>query len=133
MPTGRSPIAGLPDAADLASGQEEFLGLDGTATDILEVENFTPIAPDGSLEVQLVVPESFQGSSLVAAVSLYELSDTVHPIAGHRDLDDPGQALTAYPTPGVRGSLANIAWLPSTGGTITERGHAGPIHSPSSA
>lgn len=103
--------------------QVEFLGLDGTETDILEVENFTPIAPDGSLEVQLVVPESFQGRSLVAAVSLYELSDIVHPIAGHLDLADPGQTLTvtAYPTPGVRGSLVNIAWLPSTGGTITER------------
>jgi len=97
-----------------------LLNLDGTETGIEVMENFTPIAPDGSLDIELEVSESFFGRSLVAVVELYRAADPSAPIAVDFDLADPLQTVTISRI-AIRGALIAERWTAADGWIATER------------
>ncbi|MEU4014933.1 VaFE repeat-containing surface-anchored protein [Microbacterium sp. NPDC028030] len=104
---------------------------DGQATGITGSTTFTPTTPDGSVEVDFVVPEGFDGEVLVAFEALFEGTEpSGEPLAVHQDIDDAAQTVTVEaapvvvsptptptPTPGapVPAGAGNLA---ATGGTV---------------
>jgi hypothetical protein len=97
-----------------------LLNLDGTETGIEVMENVTPIAPDGSLDIELEVSESFFARSLVAVVELYLASDPSAPIAVQYDLTDPFQTVVIRGIT-IRGALIAERWTAADGWIVTER------------
>ena len=97
-----------------------LLNLDGTETGIEVMENFTPIAPGGSLEIELEVSDSFFARSLVAVVELYLASDPSAPIAVQYDLTDPFQTVVIRGIT-IRGALIAERWTAADGWVVTER------------
>lgn len=97
-----------------------LLNLDGTETGIEVLENFTPIAPGGSLEIELEVSDSFFARSLVAVVELYLASDPSAPIAVQYDLADPFQTVVIRGIT-IRGALTAERWTLADGWIATER------------
>ncbi|TQJ29975.1 VaFE repeat-containing surface-anchored protein [Microbacterium sp. SLBN-146] len=98
-----------------------FVSLDtpaAVATGIDSSLTFTPIAPAGTIDVELTVPSGYAGRTLVAAVRLF--TPPGPPIAEYADYTDPQQTLQIG-VPTIRGALVGERRLPPTGGTIVER------------
>ncbi|WP_210274193.1 VaFE repeat-containing surface-anchored protein [Microbacterium sp. Se63.02b] len=103
---------------------------DGQPTGITGSTTFTPTTPEGSVDVNFIVPEGFDGEVLVAFEALFEGAEASgEPLAVHQDIDDAAQTVTveaapvvvsptptpAAPTTPTTGGAGNLA---ATGGTV---------------
>ena len=104
---------------------------DSSATGIIGQTTFTPAAANGSVEVELMVPEGFAGMTLVAFEWLFLGNTPGAPgdaIAQHTDINDPAQTISVEglpgPAPVIGTSLVDAAdgdqVLPWNGGTLID-------------
>ncbi|UOE27033.1 VaFE repeat-containing surface-anchored protein [Agromyces soli] len=78
---------------------------DGSATGITGSATFTPISPDGTVDVSFTVPAGYAGQQLVAFETLTQ-AGVAEPVAVHHDLADAAQTVTVEAAPVVPGEPA---------------------------